>query len=148
MRRAARGTHETGRRAQRARPRPQPGRDRPRGARAIGSGRAALSARPRPPAGRSARRHPHPVPRPGLRGEPGVHSRQIDWAEAAGVRPAAVMVAPCGFGLDAARVQAAGVPALADSLIIAVDAAGYYVRSGPRVVDGIEALAAALHPDA
>jgi iron complex transport system substrate-binding protein len=32
--------------------------------------------------------------------------------------------------------------------MIAVDAAGYYVRPGPRVVDGIEALAAVLHPDA
>lgn len=83
-----------------------------------------------------------------LLGEPGAHSRQIDWTEAAAVRPAAVMVAPCGFGLDAARVQAAGVPALSAPLIIAVDAAGYYVRPGPRVVDGIEALAAALHPDA
>lgn len=83
-----------------------------------------------------------------LLGEPGAHSRQIDWAEAAAVRPAAVMVAPCGFGLDAARAQAAGLPALSGAQIIVVDAAGYYVRPGPRVVDGIEALAAVLHPDA
>jgi iron complex transport system substrate-binding protein len=83
-----------------------------------------------------------------LLGEPAAHSRQIDWAEAAAVRPATVMVAPCGFGLDAARAQAAGVPALAGAQVIVVDAAGYYVRPGPRVVDGIEALAAVLHPDA
>ncbi|HEY3096359.1 MAG TPA: ABC transporter substrate-binding protein [Acidimicrobiia bacterium] len=83
-----------------------------------------------------------------LLGEPGTHSRQIDWAEAGAVRPTAVMVAPCGFGLDAAREQATGVPELSGALVIAVDAAGYYVRPGPRVVDGIEALAAALHPSA
>lgn len=83
-----------------------------------------------------------------LLGEPGVHSRQIAWDEAAAVRPAAVMVAPCGFGLDAARAQAAGLPPLSGARVIAVDAAGYFVRPGPRVVDGIEALAAALHPDA
>jgi iron complex transport system substrate-binding protein len=83
-----------------------------------------------------------------LLGEPGAHSRQIDWAEAAAVRPAAVMVAPCGFGLDAARAQAAGVPPLSSAQLVVVDSAGYYVRPGPRVVDGIEALAAALHPDA
>ena len=35
----------------------------------------------------------------------------------------------------------------AGARVIAVDAAGYFVRPGPRVVDGIEALAAALHPD-
>jgi iron complex transport system substrate-binding protein len=83
-----------------------------------------------------------------LLGEPGVHSRQIDWAEAAATRPEAVMVAPCGFGLDAARAQAAALPPLSGAEIIVVDAAGYFVRPGPRVVDGIEALAAALHPDA
>jgi release factor glutamine methyltransferase len=32
--------------------------------------------------------------------------------------------------------------------VIAVDAAGYFVRPGPRIVEGVEALAAALHPDA
>jgi iron complex transport system substrate-binding protein len=81
-----------------------------------------------------------------LLGEPGVHSRQIDWREAAAVQPAAVMVAPCGFGLDGARAQAAGLPPMPGARVVAVDAAGYFVRPGPRVVDGIEGLAAALHP--
>jgi iron complex transport system substrate-binding protein len=83
-----------------------------------------------------------------LLGEPGAHSHQVDWADAEAVQPAAVMVAPCGFGLDAARAQAAGMPGLSGAQVIVVDAAGYYVRPGPRVIDGIEALAAALHPDA
>lgn len=82
-----------------------------------------------------------------LFGAPGVHSREIGWAEAVSARPVAVVVAPCGFGLEAARAQAAAVPALAGARVIAVDADGYFVRPGPRVVDGIEALAAVLHPD-
>jgi iron complex transport system substrate-binding protein len=81
-----------------------------------------------------------------LLGAPGVHSRQIDWGEATAVSPVAVVVAPCGFGLDAARVQAAGLPSIPGARLIAVDAAGYFVRPGPRVVDGVEALAAVLHP--
>ncbi|MEQ3549328.1 ABC transporter substrate-binding protein [Pseudonocardia nematodicida] len=60
----------------------------------------------------------------------------------------AVLVAPCGFGLDDAVAQAravtghlpAGVP------VWAVDSASYVVRAGPRLVDGVEAIAAALHP--
>jgi iron complex transport system substrate-binding protein len=83
-----------------------------------------------------------------LLGEAGEHSRRIGWDEAAAARPSAVMVAPCGFGLDAARDQAGELPPLGGARVIAVDAAGYFVRPGPRVVDGIEALAAALHPDA
>ena len=50
--------------------------------------------------------------------------------------------------LDDARAQAATLPVFPGARMIAVDAAGYYVRPGPRVVDGIEALAAVLHPDA
>jgi iron complex transport system substrate-binding protein len=83
-----------------------------------------------------------------LLGEAGAHSREIGWAEAGAVAPAAVMVAPCGFGLDDARAQAGTLPEFPGARMIAVDAAGYYVRPGPRVVDGIEALAAVLHADA
>ena len=32
--------------------------------------------------------------------------------------------------------------------VVAIDSAAYVVRAGPRLVDGIEALAWALHPDA
>jgi iron complex transport system substrate-binding protein len=83
-----------------------------------------------------------------LLGAPAAHSRQIGWDEAVAARPSIVMVAPCGFGLDDARAQAAELPRLPGARVIAVDAAGYFVRPGPRVVDGIEALAAVLHPDA
>ncbi|HUR76085.1 MAG TPA: cobalamin-binding protein [Sporichthya sp.] len=60
-----------------------------------------------------------------------------------------VLVAPCGFGLDAALEQSTAV---ADRLpgipLLAIDSASYVVQAGPGLVDGIEALAWALHPDA
>jgi iron complex transport system substrate-binding protein len=60
-----------------------------------------------------------------------------------------VVVAPCGYGLDAACQQALTVlPRLPpDVPVWAIDADGLVVRAGPRLVDGIEALASLLHPE-
>ena len=58
------------------------------------------------------------------------------------------MVAPCGFNLDGAAAQAELVGSrLAGLPVWAIDANGIVVRPGPRLVDGVEALAAILHPD-
>ncbi|MEJ2862875.1 ABC transporter substrate-binding protein [Actinomycetospora flava] len=63
--------------------------------------------------------------------------------------PDLVLVAPCGFGLADAVAQASAVRGqLPNTPIVAVDSASYVVRAGPRLVDGIEAIAHALHPDA
>ena len=60
-----------------------------------------------------------------------------------------VLVAPCGFGLDAALEQSASVALRLPGVpLIAIDSAGYVVQAGPGLVDGVEALAWALHPDA
>jgi iron complex transport system substrate-binding protein len=60
-----------------------------------------------------------------------------------------VVVAPCGYGLDGALEQCSGVAAhLGDVPLVAIDAARYIVQAGPALVDGVEALAWALHPDA
>lgn len=60
-----------------------------------------------------------------------------------------VLVAPCGFGLDDAVSQSREVAAwFPERPMIAIDSASYVVRAGPRLVDGVEALAWALHPDA
>jgi iron complex transport system substrate-binding protein len=58
---------------------------------------------------------------------------------------------PCGYDLDAACDQAGPLleqPALAaiESLLV-VDANAYFSRPGPRLVDGVEILASALHPE-
>ncbi len=70
----------------------------------------------------------------------------VDWSDL----PAAdvVVVAPCGYGLDDALAQAAVIrDRLPAAPVVAIDSASYVVRAGPRLVDGIEALAWALHPD-
>ncbi|MBA3908220.1 MAG: cobalamin-binding protein [Pseudonocardiales bacterium] len=65
-----------------------------------------------------------------------------------------VVVAPCGFGLDGALEQCAAVAAhlrptqLNGVPLVAIDSAGYVVQAGPALVDGVEALAWMLHPDA
>jgi len=75
-------------------------------------------------------------------------SVQTSWDQIASARPEVVVVAPCGFHLDAAAAQAElaarqlpGIP------VWAIDADGLVVRPGPRLVDGVEALAAILHPE-
>jgi iron complex transport system substrate-binding protein len=60
-----------------------------------------------------------------------------------------VVVAPCGFGLDAAMEQSAAVAARLPGVpLIAIDSARFVVQPGPSLVDGVEALAWALHPGA
>ena len=64
-------------------------------------------------------------------------------------RPDVVIVAPCGFHLDGAAAQAErSPPHLPGVPVWAIDADGIVVRPGPRLVDGVEAIAAILHPDA
>jgi iron complex transport system substrate-binding protein len=57
------------------------------------------------------------------------------------------VVAPCGFGLEQASEQARLVlDRLPDHVEVwAIDADAVMVRPGPRLVDGVEALASILH---
>jgi iron complex transport system substrate-binding protein len=79
---------------------------------------------------------------------PGGRSVTATWEQVAGTDADAVLVAPCGVGLDEARAQALDVlPRLPpDAAVWAVAAGDVVTRPGPRVVDGVEALAAAWHP--
>jgi iron complex transport system substrate-binding protein len=79
---------------------------------------------------------------------PGGRSVTATWDEITAALPDVVVVAPCGFRLDGASAQAEqaarhlpGIP------VWAIDADGLVVRPGPRLVDGVEALAAILHPE-
>jgi iron complex transport system substrate-binding protein len=83
-------------------------------------------------------------------GVDGGRSVAVSWAEIAhGEPPDAVVVTPCGYGLDAALEQAAAVTVQLPGVpLVAIDSASYVVRAGPRLVEGVEALAHALHPDA
>ena len=63
-------------------------------------------------------------------------------------RPEVAVVAPCGFHLDDAATQAGQVARQLPGIPVwAIDADGLVVRPGPRLVDGVEALAAILHPE-
>lgn len=84
--------------------------------------------------------------------ESGQRSQAVTWADVTGSDPALIVVAPCGYrlagaaelasGLVDAGVLPAGVP------VWAVDADAAFVRPGPRLVDGVEALAWVAHPQA
>jgi iron complex transport system substrate-binding protein len=77
---------------------------------------------------------------------PGATSVETTWQAIAAAQPDVVVVAPCGYHLDGAAIQATTVldrlPAVP---VWAIDADGIVVRPGPRLVNGVEALAAALH---
>jgi len=80
---------------------------------------------------------------------PGARSVQTTWAEFAGARPDVVLVTPCGFHLDGAIDQARTVAERLPGVPVwAVDGDGLVVRPGPRLIDGVETIAAILHPAA
>lgn len=83
-------------------------------------------------------------------GRAGRRSGRTTWQDVAAAGPAVVVAAPCGFGLDESARLAAEVADLVPPGVPlwAVDANASFARPGPRLVDGVEALAAVLHPDA
>ena len=79
----------------------------------------------------------------------GRRSSPMTWPEVAAARPDLVIVAPCGYHLAGAVSQAASVlAALPGVPVWAIDADSLVVRPGLRLADGVEAIAAILHPDA
>jgi iron complex transport system substrate-binding protein len=80
---------------------------------------------------------------------PGTPSVQTSWGAVAAEGPDVVIVAPCGYHLAGAIEQAAAaVRELPGTPVWAIDADGIVVRPGPRLVAGVEAIAAVLHPGA
>jgi iron complex transport system substrate-binding protein len=84
-------------------------------------------------------------------------SRRIDWDVIEDARPEVIVFMPCGYGLPEAEMQAkelfseprfAATPAARTGRVVAVDASSYFSRPGPRIVDGLEILAWAIHPEA
>jgi iron complex transport system substrate-binding protein len=80
---------------------------------------------------------------------PGALSIPTTWSVIAAAAPDLVVVAPCGYHLPGAIEQAQAVAGHLPGLPVwAIDADGIVVRPGPRLVDGVEAIASILHPDA
>lgn len=91
-----------------------------------------------------------------IRGTVGGRSVQVDWEELMHLDPDVLLVMPCGYKLDAAHSDAdrfaerlieVAPRAVDEGRAFVVDASSYFNRSGPRSVDGVEILAALLHPD-
>jgi iron complex transport system substrate-binding protein len=88
-------------------------------------------------------------------GVPGAHSVPMSMEALRAAAPDLVLFAPCGYGVDAAAAEAARCLAhpdwqwLAESggtQVWALDANGLTSRPGPRVVEGIEAMASIIAP--
>jgi iron complex transport system substrate-binding protein len=62
-----------------------------------------------------------------------------------------VVSMPCGYYAEQAAKEtmdrADQVAALGADRVVAVDAAAYFSRPGPRLIDGVELLAHLMHPD-
>lgn len=89
-------------------------------------------------------------------GRAGTPSRTLAWEEVGAARPDVLAVACCGFSLDrtladvpalAARPGWADLPAVRAGRVYVTDGNAYFSRPGPRLVDSLEVLAHALHPD-
>ncbi len=89
-------------------------------------------------------------------GRAGERSRTLAWREVAAARPEVVVVACCGFGVertleDLPALRAVpewrGLPAVREGRVFIIDGSAYFSRPGPRLVDSLEIVARALHPD-
>lgn len=87
---------------------------------------------------------------------PGGDSVRVAWSDVIASVPEVVVVAPCGYSIDAATAQLRflecrdgwdTLPAVRDGRVHVVDANSYFARPGPRLVDGVELLAEVLHPE-
>jgi iron complex transport system substrate-binding protein len=83
--------------------------------------------------------------------EPGEHSTTRTLAQVRDASPEVILVAPCGFDLQRAAIDANRLLTTAEwvwareTQVWALDANSFLSRPGPRVVDGVELLAQVLH---
>jgi iron complex transport system substrate-binding protein len=82
----------------------------------------------------------------------GVDSVRVSWEQIADADPQVVVFMPCGYGAVAAAEEAKPLLERPEfegiEAFFAVDANAFFSRPGPRLVDGVEILAGALHPGA
>jgi iron complex transport system substrate-binding protein len=81
----------------------------------------------------------------------GEHSEERTWQEVQAAQPDIAIVMPCGFDAELAFREAEmhreQLARLGAGEVVAVNAAAYFSRPGPRIVDGLELLAHILHPE-
>jgi iron complex transport system substrate-binding protein len=88
------------------------------------------------------------------KGEP---SRTVTHREIRDAMPEVLLFMPCGYYLEEAEEEGerllthpeiAATPAARNGNVFAVDATSFFSRPGPRIVDGLEIVAWAAHPEA
>jgi iron complex transport system substrate-binding protein len=81
----------------------------------------------------------------------GESSEEQSWETIAAVRPDIVIVMPCGYDAEIAHREAEmhrdELVAVGAGEVVAVDAAAYFSRPGPRLIEGLETLAHVIHPE-
>lgn len=85
----------------------------------------------------------------------GTPSAQVSWEQVRGSQPDVLVLMPCGFSIDrtlseldrlTSRPGWNDLPAVQTGAVYAVAGPAYFNRSGPRLVDGVELLAALFFP--
>ena len=85
----------------------------------------------------------------------GERSRRCTWGEISSAKPEILLVAPCGFSLDRTRQdwtdfthsQEAAALAVLRPRVVLADGNSYFSRPGPRLLDSLKILAAAIDPE-
>jgi len=89
-------------------------------------------------------------------GASGERSRTIDWQQIVTAEPEVMVIACCGFDVERTRADLtilrgypgwSDLPCVRSGRVYLVDGSAYFSRPGPRLVDSLEILAHALHPD-
>ena len=89
-------------------------------------------------------------------GVEGAPSRYVSWGEVIDAQPEVMILMPCGYDLDrtlelvpevTSRPGFDDLPCARSGRVVAVDGSAYFSRPGPRVVHGLEILAAALRAE-
>lgn len=89
-------------------------------------------------------------------GREGQPSRRARWDEIVAWQPEVLAIACCGFDVErtmrdlpilTAQPGWSALPCVRDDHVYVVDGSAYFSRPGPRLVDSLEILAHALHPE-
>ncbi len=84
-------------------------------------------------------------------------SKVVTWRQIRDENPEVIVFMPCGYYLEEAEEEGgalfeqpdfADTPAARNGNVFAVDATSFFSRPGPRIVEGLEIMAWAVHPEA
>jgi iron complex transport system substrate-binding protein len=89
-------------------------------------------------------------------GVAGERSRTLDWQQVIAAAPGVMIIACCGFDVERTLADLPILrncpgwdilPCVRNGRVYVVDGSAYFSRPGPRLVDSLEILAHALHPE-